>query len=47
MSNDIEQKRQRIADEYSSKTWQAKVAKMSDGQVIAVFNNFRRQGKVR
>ena len=41
----IDQIRQLIADAYpASKTWQARVEKMSDNQVLAVYRNFKKKG---
>ena len=43
----IDQMRSALYDAYSSKTWQDKVTKMSDNQVIVVFRNLRRRGTIR
>lgn len=39
------QMRNLIAGVYNSKSWKDKVAKMSDGQVFAIYNDFLAKGK--
>lgn len=39
--------RLRVKSVYSSRTWETKVNKMSDQQVIAVYYNMVRQGKIK
>lgn len=35
-----------VASAYQGKTWQQKVAKMTDAQVAAIYLRLRKQGKV-
>jgi len=45
--SDVEEKRKAIAEAYpGSLTWEDKVAKMQDSQVIAVYLRLKAQGKV-
>jgi len=47
MTGDIFQKMELIKRAYpNSKTWPSKVDKMSEGQVLAIFFRFKRQGKI-
>lgn len=47
MSNDIPMKMQAIKQAYSgSPTWSAKVDKMSDNQIVAVYLRFQRENKI-
>lgn len=39
-------KRELIKQAYPTKTWQAKVDKMPESQVIAVYFRLRKQGKI-
>lgn len=45
MSNDIQQKRLAIRGLYGP-AWQARVDKMSDNQVIALYLKFKNEGKI-
>lgn len=35
-----------VKDVYKSKTWNAKIDKMSDGQVFAIYIRLKAQGKI-
>ena len=37
--------RSMVADVYPGRKWREKVDRMSDGQVLAIFNSFSRSGK--
>lgn len=39
-------KREALKGAYPGKSWQEKVAKMPEGQVVAVYLNLKKQGKV-
>lgn len=44
---DCQKERDAIKNVYAkSSSWAAKVDKMQDGQVIAIYNKFRAQGKL-
>lgn len=43
---DVERKREAIKAAYVSTRWREKVNAMSDAQVVAIFFNLRKQGKV-
>lgn len=45
MSSDILAKRNKVKQVYSSPSWDAKVDKMSDNQVIAVYLRLQRNNK--
>jgi len=48
MSSDISTKRGLVLKAYpNSKTWPARVAKMPDNQIVALFFRFVREGKIR
>jgi hypothetical protein len=42
----IDQKREALKGAYSGEKWIVKVDKMSDEQIIAVYNRLKSQGKV-
>lgn len=42
----VEEMRAAIKEAYSSKRWWAKVAKMSDAQVYAIWQKFKNQKKI-
>lgn len=44
--DDIFEKRKKVAEAYPTETWKAKVKKMPDRQIVAVFFRLRRQGKI-
>jgi hypothetical protein len=44
--DDIFEKRRLVLKAYPTETWKAKVKKMRDDQIVAVFFRLRRQGKI-
>lgn len=43
----VEQMRNNISKAYKSDSWQAKVRKMTDANVIAVYYKFLREGRIK
>ena len=43
----VEQMRAYVIKVYDNPTWRNKVAKMRDGQIIAIYNSFREKGKLK
>ena len=43
----VEQMRAYVIKVYDNPTWKNKVAKMRDGQIIAIYNSFREKGKLK
>lgn len=46
MNMQVEQMRIKIKFAYTSAAWQERVDRMSDGQVIAIYYRFLKQGRV-
>lgn len=42
----VEQMRAYVIKVYDNKTWRDKVARMRDGQIIAIYNSFLEKGKL-
>lgn len=41
----INQMREAVAQAYSGRKWKTKVARMDDGQILAIYQDFQRKGK--
>jgi hypothetical protein len=44
--DDIFRKRELVTQAYPTHTWKAKVSKMTDNQVVAIFLRLKGQGKI-
>lgn len=42
-----QQMRSRVAEAYSGESWKDRVAKMSDGQIIAIYKRLLASGKIK
>lgn len=45
--NNVDQKRQAVASAYPSPRWKAQVRDMRDGQVVALYLKFKKEGRIK